>query len=276
MVSRRVAVVQGTAPGHRRWLDGAGTNDLATYSTITGRMRDQHLDLVVWPEHAVDGEHEPLLRRRLASIAAEVGEPLLVGARRPVAEGGVRDAAYLLDASGALREMSDEADPVPVAAIPATTVDHVGTAHVAGTAPRPLPTPAFLVGATSRRELVRPEVARDLVGQGADVLVSLGGDAAASSTHGYTTTRDLSLAVFRAVETRRYLVRAAGAGPSGFIDPTGELYAVIEEGRTGATVGRVSPRADLTPYVRFGDVWLLVVGLAVGVTMLAPPPRGLA
>jgi apolipoprotein N-acyltransferase len=124
---------------------------------------------------------------------------------------------------------------------------------------------------------VRPEVARELVGQGADLLVSLGGDdPAVPSMHGDTTARDLTLAVFRAVETRRYLVRAAGAGPSGFVDPTGELYAMIDAGRSGATVGRVSPRSDLTPYVRFGDVWLLVVGLAVGATLLAEPPRSVA
>jgi len=265
MVSRRVAVVQGAAPTHGRGLDGVGGQGLATYATITRRMRDQHPDLVVWPEHAVDGAREPLLRRRLASVAAAMGEPLLVGARRPMADGELRDAAYLLDASGTLREVSDELDPAPVAAAMLRAADELRP---------PVAGDGFLLGAASRRQLGHPEVARDLVGQGADLLVSLG-DAHPPRADAPASARDLSVAVFRAVETRRYLVRAASAGPSGFVDPTGERYAMLEPGLTGATVGHVSPRTELTPYVRFGDAWLVLVGLAVGATLIAVPRRSL-
>jgi len=266
MVSRRVAVVQGAAPTHGRWLDGVGGRGLATYTTITRRLRDQRPDLVVWPENAVDGAHEPLLRRRLAAVAAEMGEPLLVGARRPGTGAVPRDAAYLLDARGALREISDELDPAPVAAAMLRAADERR---------RPVAGDAFLLGAASRRQLGHPEVARDLVGQGADLLVSLG-DAHPPRAEAAPHARDLSVAVFRAIETRRYLVRAASAGPSGFVDPTGARYAMLEPGRTGATVGHVGPRTELTPYVRFGDAWLVLVGLVVGATLAAVPRRSRA
>jgi apolipoprotein N-acyltransferase len=63
------------------------------------------------------------------------------------------------------------------------------------------------------------------------------------------------MAVFRAVENRRALVRAANTGISGFIGPGGEVLA-----RTGlfadATMNRPVPLlTGQTFYTRFGDVW---------------------
>ena len=71
------------------------------------------------------------------------------------------------------------------------------------------------------------------------------------------------MAVFRAVESRRALVRTATAGISGFIDPVGRPYAVSTD-LEGVRVATIVPRSGLTLYARYGDWFaLLCTGVAV-------------
>jgi apolipoprotein N-acyltransferase len=88
-----------------------------------------------------------------------------------------------------------------------------------------------------------------------DTWLIAGGDAAAA--------QHFSMSVFRAVETRRYLVRAATAGISGFVDPLGRPYHLSAE-REGVVLGEISPRQEMTVYARSGD-WFAVscLGLAL-------------
>ena len=74
----------------------------------------------------------------------------------------------------------------------------------------------------------------------------------------------LAMAVFRAVETRTTVVRAANTGISCFIGPRGDVYATLQKqvnGRLrarnvkGALSAPVRLCDALTPYVRFGDVF---------------------
>jgi apolipoprotein N-acyltransferase len=72
----------------------------------------------------------------------------------------------------------------------------------------------------------------------------------------------------RAVETRRWLVRASGSGISAVIDPRGEIVASLPYGDRGTLRATVALRTGLTPYVRDGDwvVWLsgvIVLGEAL-------------
>ena len=63
------------------------------------------------------------------------------------------------------------------------------------------------------------------------------------------------MAIFRAVETRRYLVRAATTGISGIIDPYGRVMAQLAAGSSGVVTAPVAGRSELTPYVRVGDAF---------------------
>ena len=90
----------------------------------------------------------------------------------------------------------------------------------------------------------------------------------------------LAMAVFRAVETRTTLVRAANTGVSCFIDPRGEIYEIVgnrESGRLrtrnveGSTSAPVRLSDVITFYVRRGDVFAGLC-LTVSVLVLAAPP----
>jgi apolipoprotein N-acyltransferase len=103
----------------------------------------------------------------------------------------------------------------------------------------------------------------------------------------------LAMAVFRAVETRTTLLRAANTGISCFIDPRGVIYARVQKqvgGRArirnveGARSAPVRLTDQITPYVRFGDVFAwacLIPSVAVPAARMliarrpvAPDPSG--
>jgi len=63
----------------------------------------------------------------------------------------------------------------------------------------------------------------------------------------------LAMAVFRAVETRATVVRAANTGVSCFIDPSGEVYAAIKPLEEGVLSAPVRLCDTVPPYVRYGD-----------------------
>jgi apolipoprotein N-acyltransferase len=63
----------------------------------------------------------------------------------------------------------------------------------------------------------------------------------------------LAMAVFRAVETRTTVVRAANTGISCFIDPRGDVYAALPPLTEGALSAPVRLCDRITPYVRHGD-----------------------
>ena len=115
----------------------------------------------------------------------------------------------------------------------------------------------------------------DLVRRGAQVLVNLSNDSWLDAGDGGALEQHFSMAVFRAIETRRDLVRVAGSGASGFIDAFGRIGrdgAARHGGRAGRA--RSICATGLTPYVRWGDAWILLFGVAVVVVVGCVRRRG--
>lgn len=100
-----------------------------------------------------------------------------------------------------------------------------------------------------------PGPARRLVLSGAELLAIVTNDAwfAGSSE----LISHFSAAVFRAIETRRYVIQAANGGVSGLIDPAGHVIAETRVEETAS--GTVVPRSDRSLYARWGDLPLLVL-----------------
>ncbi|MCK4283464.1 MAG: apolipoprotein N-acyltransferase, partial [Candidatus Brocadiae bacterium] len=68
----------------------------------------------------------------------------------------------------------------------------------------------------------------------------------------------LPMAVFRAVETRTTVVRAANTGISCFINPVGEVYERLEPWTEGALSAPLQLCDVVTPYVQYGDAFGLM------------------
>lgn len=107
-------------------------------------------------------------------------------------------------------------------------------------------------------EAIFPKLARNLVNQGADVLINLTNDAwFGMSSAPY---QHLSMAVFRSVETRRPMIRAANTGFSAYINTRGRIQAIsplFTEAVLHHAVA-LSPRG-YTVYSRVGDLFALAL-----------------
>jgi len=118
-------------------------------------------------------------------------------------------------------------------------------------------------------ESVFPELSRQWVLAGANVLVNLTNDAwYGKSSAPY---HSLAMSVLRAVETRRSVVRSANTGISAFISPAGTISERSDIFVSWAAVGEVVLLEENTVWVRygylFGPVCLLLGLCGAGVAL---------
>ena len=109
-------------------------------------------------------------------------------------------------------------------------------------------------------ESIYPDVTRDMVNNGADVLAIITNDAWYNGTWGPRQHYDI--ARMRAIEMRRSIIRCANSGVSGIIDQSGHSTLELPEMRRTAAVGTVYSFRALTFYARYGD-WLPIICAAV-------------
>jgi apolipoprotein N-acyltransferase len=105
-------------------------------------------------------------------------------------------------------------------------------------------------------EALYPALAREAAREGATTLVNLSNDGWYRGSGG--AWQHLAQAVFRAVETRRPLIRATTTGISAVVAPDGRLIASLGEGERGFLRTQVPPPwHGPSFYTRFGDVFAL-------------------
>ncbi len=108
-------------------------------------------------------------------------------------------------------------------------------------------------------ESVFPHVTRQMVAQGAEVLVNISNDAWFGRGQG--ARQHFEMGNMRAIETRRYLLRAGNDGITALVNPFGEVEARLPRGVQDTLLVDYRLREGKTLYVRFGDV--LIILLAV-------------
>jgi apolipoprotein N-acyltransferase len=112
---------------------------------------------------------------------------------------------------------------------------------------------------------------RRTVAAGANLLVTMTndawfGDSAALREHD-------SLALWRAVENRRYLIRATNTGFSSVTDPLGRTVAALPTQTATAASVRVQLLGGATPYQRFGNTFgYFTLALAIALLVYSRRP----
>jgi apolipoprotein N-acyltransferase len=272
--AKTVAVVQGNVPNAFRWKSEFFERVLLTYASLTTQVKAAPVDLVVWPENAVNFylEREAMLRPILDDVAAQAREGLVVGGPRQTDDGASLISAYLLAPDGRVRGIYDkqhlmpfaEYDPLPWRDAPAVVTD----SFTPGGPTDLLRTASLRLGTIICYEALFPDLVRDVVQRGANLLVNISNDSWLDDGAGAAPEQHFSMIPFRAIETRRYVVRASASGVSGFVDPSGAVYALLARATEGVSVAQVAPQEGITWYVRYGDRWLWAVGLLLGLLAL--------
>jgi apolipoprotein N-acyltransferase len=119
------------------------------------------------------------------------------------------------------------------------------------------------IGAMMCYEDLIPSVSRDLVQDGAEVLIVMINGVAFDSPHALLQHRQL--ARLRAVENRRYLLRTASTGSTCVVDPLGRIVAELPVHTEGTLEVEVGLLGGHTPFNHFGDVsgWLCVFASSI-------------
>jgi apolipoprotein N-acyltransferase len=112
-----------------------------------------------------------------------------------------------------------------------------------------LPTSQF--GVLICYEAIFPSLARRLVNNGAEFLVNISNDTWLNDDPG-AITQHFAFSAFRAVENKRFLVRPATAGLSGFVDPVGRPSHLSTE-KDQVVWGKILPHHERTVYTRYGE-----------------------
>ncbi len=103
-------------------------------------------------------------------------------------------------------------------------------------------------------ETTYAHISRKLVKNGADVLIGVIADSWYKEVETYQHT---AMFVFRAVENRRYAIRAADSGISCIIKPDGQILNATKPFTQAVIHGDIfSPVDDITFYTRYGDVFV--------------------
>ena len=86
---------------------------------------------------------------------------------------------------------------------------------------------------------------------GAELMMVITNDGWWHDTEGYR--QHFSFSRLRAIETRRWICRAANTGISGFISPTGKLHQTLGWDERGTLTMEVVPSREVTLYAKAGD-----------------------
>lgn len=271
-VGPRVAIVQGNIEQRMKNRDAEFRETIwERYMTLSHEAMRQGAQIVIWPEGAWPISLGTARKElRMPRTMAPFGAPLLVGAVTFDTDGPLRvyNSALWADAKLDILGRYDKQRLVPFgeyvpwrAVLPVEKLVPGLADYTPGTSSTPLGPAA--VGVLICYDGVFPELSRAAVRAGATWLANLTNDGWYGVSSAPYQHRDFY--IVRAVETGRWVARAANSGVSFFVDPQGRLHGETALHSAAVTLATVPPRSTLTPYVYCGD-WLVAIclGLLVG------------
>ncbi len=265
----RVALTQGNIPQDVKWDPAFQEATIAVYEKLSRQACAGGSDLVVWPESAVPFylQNDVKYAGRIKSLATELKTCMVVGS--PAFEMDKQrtrflNSAFLLAPDGEMLGRSDKLHLVPFGEyvplarfLPFVNKLVAGIGDFSpGAALTPLDTGKGKIGVLICFEGIFPELSRDYVRAGSRLLVNITNDAwFGRSSAPY---QHLSMTVFRAVENRVPLVRAANTGITSIIDSRGHIRSMTQIFKEAYLAGEVRLGERRTVYTRVGDLFALI------------------
>ncbi len=267
--THRVAAIQGNIAQTLKFTPGAFAQALARYETLTLRAAKERPALIVWPETVIPApiNRYPELVARFSALAKRARAELVVGSNY-LAPGGPYNVLYFFRPDGGLDSIYRKRQLVPFA-------EHLPFAGLLGWIPWAKNASHFLTGTTDG--LVAIDGLRygpivcwesaftDLVGNdvrhGATALIIATDDAWFGTTAG--PYQHAQIAQMRALESGRWIVRAASTGVSGLIAPSGRYARASRLDEEAIVTGDIGPSVD-TFYDSIGGT-----GVALALALLA-------
>jgi apolipoprotein N-acyltransferase len=265
----RIAVVQGNIDQAIKWNPAFQIDTAKKYNRLSASIIGQHPDLIVWPESATpfyflyDIKPSELVLEGMHRTSKDylIGSPSFVRTNNVVQH---YNSAYLISPQTTTMGKYDKTHLVPYGEyVPfkkwlpflGKIVAQVGDFET-GTEGQTLPWKDQQIGVQICYEIIFPGLSRAMAANGATLLINITNDAWFGKTSG--PYQHFSMTVFRAVENRRSLARAANTGISGFIDPAGRILAATGLLKEAAVTRSLPLLKEKTVYTRTGDLFARV------------------
>jgi len=287
----RVAIVQGSVHGPLRAEDvnvpltrEEMQRARETYQTLTMEAAQARPSLIVWPESVLTGapERDPPVAEWVSRATRASGAWLLAGGPYYDEAGRQFNSAYLYAPSGNLLARYDKVQLVPFGEyVPAREripfLDRYNlrdTDFSPGAVNRLLQAGTASLGPMICFESIFPQISWALVRKDAQVLIIITNDAWFGRTAAAAQHRQI--AVLRAVEANRWVVRAASTGLSCFIAPDGRIVSqagLFEKAVLSQEIQLAAERSGgESPGLLFGWV-MLFLSIAYVIAPAALPRR---
>ncbi len=250
------------------------------YLEAAENLDSSNMDLLIIPESPcpIMYQYDSDYRQTCDRLAKKFSMGLVFNNNREESIDGNEqyfNSAYFLNHDGAL-EFYDKMHLVPFGEyIPLKglfqfiqTISKDGSGYSKGRNYRVIKMGGRPINAVICFEIVFPGLARRFVRQGSQLILNLTndgwyGDSSAPFQH-------LAIARWRAIENRRYLLRAANSGVSAVIEPTGRIQTSTGILQKAVCKGRFAFIEQKVFYTRYGDVFVFVcVIIACGFLAMA-------
>jgi apolipoprotein N-acyltransferase len=283
----KVAVIQGNIPQETKWHKDATSWVLAKYQSLTYTAAKQDPLLIVWPETAIPGDvkHHPELKGFVEHLAQATKTHLLVGSAenakfdRHKSRDHSYNSMFLFSPEGSIIAEYRKMVLLPFGEYPplqgwitwpSTIVSSMG-ATLPGTEYTIFRVSKTLLGTTICWEALFSEHFREFVNRGARLMIAASNEAWFGDTA--APYQVLAMTVFRAVENRVAVVRAANTGLSSVIDPFGRIISRVRDANDkelfidGILTTSVPVSMTETFYTRHGDIFAFLT-ITVSIVML--------
>ncbi len=276
-----IAIVQGHVDLGATWRPEFYGRNLGIHLRLTTEAIARYDPTIVfWPENALTFfvADERDYQAAITALLRAPKRELIAGGPSGSRHDGYRNSVYLFHGDGTIRGRYDKQYLVPFGEyFPFASIEFLRRrfervqVFAPGADTPPLPTAIGPAGIVVCNEAMLPEVVGRRVANGAVFLVNPANDSWLADAK--YSQQQLDIVSVRAIEQRRWLVRASTSGPSAIIDPYGRVRVVTPVLTQTITGGRIDARRDRTLYGRFGDVFALGC-LAITIVALCSPAIG--
>jgi len=265
-----ISLVQGNIDQSLKWSAPYQKETIAIYQALSlSTSQGSSSGMVIWPETAVPFYFQDVddMQRRIISLALQTGNWFLFGSpsyRDDQGHLSFLNTAFLLSPDGNMVAQYDKVHLVPYGEyVPLRRFFPFIGKLVAGVGDFkpgegffPIRAGPQKIGVLICYEGILPEAGRTYKRRGAELLVNITNDAWFGKTS--APYQHLSMTVFRAVENRLFLARAANTGISAIVNPVGQILQQSSIFERTILQGEIKFLKIPTLYAKYGDMFVYI------------------
>jgi len=266
-------IVQPNIEQNIKWDPAYQLSVLGSLETLTRRSITPETDLVIWPETALPFYYERDRENtgRFISFVKSISTPLLTGTISVYSDKQenitLGNSSILMDKNGKESFRYDKVHLVPFGEyVPLKSIIGFIDKMVVGIGDYRAGN-SYSTGKVSGRkfasvicyEVAFPNLVRNFFKKDGDFLVIMTNDAWFGRTTG--PYHHMAMSVFRAIENRKPVLRAANTGVSGVIDSRGIVVYTTDIFTSTAVSSTVNTDGRRSAYSRFGDLFIYLCSI---------------